>query len=77
MAEGKQRDEWDRLSSLMAWIGDRIGFAANGKDHKPIDPAELNPFTAKVAQTANAAATTEESYELAEKSGAWKKADGR
>jgi hypothetical protein len=78
MAEGRQRDEWWRTSELMAWIGDAIGGAVAGKDHKAIDPRELNPFLAKRARQENAATANDEAIETARKSGAWKEsAHGR
>jgi hypothetical protein len=72
MAEGRQRNEWEQVSALIAAIGNFIGWAVAGKEHKPILPASVNPFTAKAQATKDAVTETDKSFAYAAKSGAWK-----
>jgi hypothetical protein len=72
MVEGRQRNEWEQLSVLIASIGNFIGWAVAGKEHKAISPATVNPFTAKAQKTKDAVTETDKSFAYAAKSGAWK-----
>jgi hypothetical protein len=74
MVEGRQRNEWEQMSALIAGVGNFIGWAVAGKEHKAILPANVNPFTAKVQATKDAVTDTDKSFAYAAKSGAWKDA---